>query len=396
MLGLILTVWLAATIVALLINIGLGLAKIRYTHSFAEGNPDLSHSPPLDIIVPLKGVVAGQEDALRSLLEQNYPDYGLIFVLESENDTAHPLVDKLLQRYSFARKVIGGVAVSCAQKNHSLLAGLKEIRPSTEILVFCDSTNRADPGWLQRLTEPLRNGDCQVVTTFRVFHPDPETLGGVCQAIYASFIRLLAAIKPKPWGGATVIRRETFERLHIPEVWSRTVVDDLILGNVLDRAGIEVRMDPHNLLESPLYEQSVKGFLSYLDRQILFPKFTNPGIWVATLLFHINLTLAVIVAVLVAVLFPVTKMDDLCGWSSYGFLAATGMCALLLRRTNHSPVSIRCWLMAFFPCILLSAFVFLRSIFRSHIDWHGRRYWPGGGGVVLRTEFETERTSFGS
>ena len=177
--------------------------------------------------------------------------------------------------------------------------------------------------------------------------------------------------------------------MNVAEAWSRTVVDDLVLGNALDRAGIKVRMDPHNLLKSPLQGQSVKGFLSYLDRQVLFPKFTNPGIWAATLVFHLNLTLAILVAVLMGVLFPAGQVDALCGWSSYGFLMATVLIALLLRWTNPSPVSVRRWLVSFLPCVLLSAFVFLRSIFRNYIDWHGRRYWPGKGGVVLRIDFET-------
>ncbi|MGO9569275.1 MAG: hypothetical protein ACLP5H_17200, partial [Desulfomonilaceae bacterium] len=166
-------------------------------------------------------------------------------------------------------------------------------------------------------------------------------------------------------------------------------VDDLVLGNALDRAGIKVRMDPHDLLKSPLQKQSVKGFLSYLDRQILFPKFTNPGIWAATLVFHVNLTIAILLAALMGVLFPASQVSALCGWSSYGFLIATALVALVLRWTNPAPVSIGRWLVSFLPCIFLSAFVFLRSIFRNYIDWHGRRYWPGKGGVVLKIDFET-------
>jgi ceramide glucosyltransferase len=389
MLGLILNVWLATTILSLFVAIALGLVKIRWSPSDEPYGSTEPCAPPLEVIVPLKGIVAGQEFALGSLLEQDYPDYGLIFVLETENDSANAVVNRLLDRYPFARKVFSGIAALCAQKNHNLLAGLRSLKPNTEILVFCDSTNMADPGWLGRFTKPLRNGDCQVVTTFRAFRPDPETLGGVCQAIYASFIRLLAAIKPTPWGGATAIRRETFERLNVAEAWSRAVVDDLVLGNALDRAGIKVRMDSHNLLKSPLQAQSVKGFLSYLDRQVLFPKFTNPGIWAATLVFHLNLTLAILVAALAGVLFPAGQVDSLCGWSSYGFLMATVLSALLLRWTNPSPVSIRRWLASFLPCVLLSAFVFLRSIFRNYIDWHGRRYWPGKRGVVLKIDFET-------
>lgn len=386
MLGLILTVWLATTSVTLFFEILLGVVKIRRPAPHGAANATEPRALPLEVIVPVKGVVSDHETALRSLLEQDYPDYGLIFVLETEKDSANSAVDKLLDRHPLARKVISGIAVSCAQKNHNLLAGLKSLKPDTEILVFCDSTNCADPGWLRRFTKPLRNGDCQIVTTFRVFRPDPETLGGVCQAIYASFIRLLAAIKPTPWGGATAIRRDTLERLNIAEMWSRTVVDDLVLGNALDRAGIKVRMDPQDLLKSPLQRQSVKGFLSYLDRQILFPKFTNPGIWAATLAFHVNLTLAILVAALIGILFPAGQVSALCAWSSYGFLMATALVALVLRSTNPAPVSIGRWLVSFLPCIFLSAFVFLRSIFRNYIDWHGRRYWPGKKGVVLRIE----------
>jgi ceramide glucosyltransferase len=389
MLELILTVWLAATIVTLFAEIMLGLVKIRYLSAHAPDDTTEPHAPPLEVIVPLKGIAPGQELALESLLKQDYPDYRLIFVLESEGDSANPAVEGFLQRYPFATKVISGMAVLSAQKNHNLLAGLRNIKPDTEILVFCDSTNVADSGWLTRLTRPLRNGDCQVITTFRAFRPDPATLGAVCQAIYASFIRLLAAIKPTPWGGATAIRRETLDRLNVTEEWSRTVVDDLVLGNVLDRAGVKVCMDPHSLLKSPVQGQSVTGFLNYLDRQILFPKFTNPGIWAATLVLHLNLTLAILVAAFMCVLFPAGQVGALCGWVSYGFLFATVVVALVLRRTNASPVPIKHWLMYFLPCILLSAFVFLRSIFRNYIDWHGRRYWPGKGGVVLKIDYET-------
>jgi hypothetical protein len=161
------------------------------------------------------------------------------------------------------------------------------------------------------------------------------------------------------------------------------------LGNTLDSAGVKVCMAPHNLLKSPLHGQSVKGFLGYLDRQVLFPKFTNPGIWAATLAFHLNLTLAILVAVFMAVLFPAGQVGALCGWLSYGFLMATILVALVLRWTNPCPVSVKQWLICFLPCILLSAFVFLRSIFRNYIDWHGRRYWPGKGGIVLRIDGET-------
>lgn len=102
MLGLILTVWLATTTLSLFVEIALGLVKIRWSPSHEPYGATEPCAPPLEVIVPLKGIVAGQEFALGSLLEQDYPDYGVIFVLETENDSANAVVDKLLGRYPFA------------------------------------------------------------------------------------------------------------------------------------------------------------------------------------------------------------------------------------------------------------------------------------------------------
>jgi hypothetical protein len=222
------------------------------------------------------------------------------------------------------------------------------------------------------------------VSTFRTFEPKPETLGGVSQAIYGSFVFLLDVLKPKPWGGATAIRRDTFEKLNVTKAWARTVVDDLILGNVLEDRRITIMLDARNLLRSPLRDQSVGGFLSYLDRQILFPKFTNPGIWGVTLAAHINVTLAALFSVIaLLVLFPLGLVGPVIGLASCAYLASLFLTAVLLRTLSPFPVSLGNWLICFLPCIFLIAFIFFRSVFRNYIVWHGRKYRTGFEGVVL-------------
>ena len=228
-----------------------------------------------------------------------------------------------------------------------------------------------------------------MVTTFRSFKPEPETLGGVCQAIYGTFVLLLAANLPKPWGGATAIRLETFERLHVADAWARTVVDDLVLGNALERGGVAVKMDTGGLLTSPLRNQTVRGFLSYLDRQILFPKFTNPGIWLTMLVVYLNLTLALLVSLAATVLFSAGWLGLAPGLLAAGFLGTMLVVAVTLHRVNPFRISFRKWVTYFVPCMFFHAFVVVRSIFRNHIDWHGRRYWPGKEGVIVNTSFIT-------
>jgi len=382
-----LVLWFLLTLGPLFTALVVGLTRIRTDKKHRVRTGGTIPNAPVEILVPLKGRIPEQETILKSLLEQRYPNYHVVFVLESEEDPGNAIVNELCEGYSHARKVISGISHECAQKNHSLVAGVRSLRPETEMIVFCDSTNAAAPDWLEYFTAPLRAGDAQVVTTFRAFDPRPATLAGVCQAIYASFILILLMFKPKPWGGATGILRRTFETLDVAKVWSHTVVDDLVLGNILDRAGIEVRMTPGHLLQSPLPNQTVEGFLAYLDRQILFPKFTNPAIWFATLIVILSLVMALILSLATCILFPLGYADMYVAVICYVFLAMSGLALFALRATNPFRVSAVKWGAAFLPLLGLASFVYLRSIVVNHIDWHGRRYRPGKGGVVVRATY---------
>lgn len=375
--------WFIITALPLVVVTLIALARIR----LLKNNLPLDSGPfpHAEILLPVKGVSADQEVALQSLLGQSYPNYRVTFIVESEDDPGTALLSRLCQTYAHASVVVGKVAKGCAQKNQNLITGLETLRSDTEIVVFCDSTNVADRDWLKRFTGPLRRRECEVVTTFRAFRPEPETLAGVSQAIYASFVLSLILVSPRPWGGGTAVRREVLDRLNIIATWSQTVVDDLVLGNLLDSTGIRVVMDPRCMLTSPLKNQTISGFLSYLDRQILFPKFTNPRIWFATLVFHLNLTAALLTASFMGFFYLFGFVSDSAGIASWLFLAFLVFIGFTLRSFNPLSISVRRWMLGFLPCVCLAAFVFLRSVFRNYIDWHGRRYFPGKAGMVLDT-----------
>ena len=236
----------------------------------------------MEILVPIKGVLPGQEETLESMLRQDYPFYNVIFLIESEEDPAGLLVENLSNRFPNVRKVITGTAGMCGQKNHNLVQGIKHLSPGTEVVVLCDSSNMVDTDWLRRFTEPVRTGAFEVVTTFRAFDPRPLTMWGICQAIYAAFLLLLIANKSKPWGGATAIAVNTLYRLDIMGEWSRNVIDDLTLVTFSTKPEFLCSWS-RDLSQIPLPDQSLSGLIHFLDRQILFPKWTNPIIWSTTL-----------------------------------------------------------------------------------------------------------------
>lgn len=376
--------WLLLMTIPVFLLLTAGMCKLYAVrrHSFRE-----KHQPPqtpIEVIIPVKGISFNVEEAVLSLLSQVYGSYQLLFVLESEDDSANAFIDKVCKTYGHARKIIAGMSECCGQKNHNLVQGALSLRPDTKIVVFCDSTNVAPPEWLQKFTFPIRQGKSDVVTTFRSFYPHPENIAGVSQTIYGTLILLLSLVVPKPWGGATAMRRSVFDRLDIIEEWSRTVVDDLVLGNVLHRKRISVTMDPTCALKSPLENQSLRGFLDYLDRQVMFPKYTNPAIWGALSLLCINFALAVPSAIVTAALLLFGgAVDDTTGFMSIFFLGVLAVLAYSLRNMLAKHVSLDKWFQGVVPFLVLSTAIVLRSVFRKRIDWHGKTYWCGREGRVL-------------
>lgn len=365
----------------------IGLARVSISRSRRTGvKPDDHPLGSVRIFVPVKGISPKIKQALQSLLVQDYPDYEVIFVLEDKSDPAFETIGEFCNKYGHAELFLSGKTTECGQKNFGLAKAVSQLSEDAELLVFCDSTNSADCGWLKRITYPVRAGRVEVCTTFRSFDPGSAGIAGICQALYGVSIFALITIGPKPWGGGTVIRRKTFDRLNVIQRWLKTVVDDLILGNLLDLAKIKIHVSPENFLSSSIDKQSMKGFMSFLDRQILFPKFTNPGIWFLTLTGQVLLALSMALSSIGPVLWVFGNLD-----AKYAIISGVfwiGMLSIgtLLGIVNKPKLPILKSILGLPVLVCLSTLVCVRSIFIDYIDWHGMRYYCGKGGEVVRIE----------
>jgi hypothetical protein len=336
-------------------------------------------------LTPVKGVFPGLRQSLVSLLEQDYPDYALTFIVESEDDRAAPLIRELCLEYSHANIIYAGPAQGCGQKNHNLIMGVRSIKEPPEILVFCDSTNRAAPDWLKCLTSRIDAGILKAVTTFRSFDPSPPTLGGVCQAIYATSVSIIAPIQNSPWGGGSAISWELFKDMDVTSAWSDTVIDDLVLGNCLVQAGARVIMDLDCSMTTRLSNQSISACMGYLDRQIMFPKFTNPwSIWAPVIFILGNLGVALTCALVFIILSVFGWVSFKLGLAGLVLLTCLGLVAIYLKRRQRQDIPSWAWAVWFAPSIMIIAYISLRSIFRNYIIWHGKTYWCGKGGRVIK------------
>ncbi|HZS08998.1 MAG TPA: glycosyltransferase [Blastocatellia bacterium] len=288
-------------------------AALRFAR-YALRAPAARHryQPKAVVIVPCKGLDPGFEENIGALFAQDYRDYEIIFVTESEADPAYAVLNKLIkQSRRSAWLVVAGEAENCGQKIHNLRAALETldaVNRRAEVLAFADSDARPTAQWLAELVAPLADESVGATSGFRWYLPADEKRAGFWSLLLsvwnASVLTLFGEKSAFAWGGAMAIRRENFERLDIRRQWAGAVSDDYVLTEAIKAAGQHVRFVPACLVATPA-SMSLREMLEFTTRQLTITRVYAPRIWRLTLLTHVLYNLTV--------------------WGSLLFLIATGL-----------------------------------------------------------------------
>ena len=339
--------------------------------------------PRLALIVPVAGAPIGLARRLEALLEQDYPDYQVIFATRDKEDPATRVISSLIWGRTRARLVVAGPAQTCGQKNQNLLAGVRLAGEVPEILAFCDSNQEAPPDFLRKLAAPVARGEGVVTSGYHHAIPGDNRLSTWGRAVSVLTLYLTKAVPwlNQPWGGATAIRRETFESLRVAHLWAETVVDDVSLAARLIQARIPVCLSRGADLATPVAGETLASWESWLFRQWIYLKYYLPASWMAAgvLLYLLTgFTLASIAQLLLAFWgwgTPVTIILSL------AFLAGLISLSLSLRRLHPIPTPPwPQWLAAFLASLGLASWVHLRTCLTHKISWRGKVYqvdWRG-------------------
>ena len=243
--------------------------------------------PKTVVFVPCRGLDLKLEENLRPLFEQRFPDYELVFILESEHDPACRVIQGLIQHDPNvpSRLVFSGSAVECGQKVHNLRVATEDLPSDVEVLAFVDSDARPHPQWLSRLVDRVRKPEIGAATGYRCFIPAKNSLANLLLAsINANVTGLMGPHwHNRVWGGSWAIRREVFEKIQLREYWQGTLSDDLVASRLLHQTGMKVAFEPHCLLASPV-ETTLAQMLEFVRRQFVMGRFYARRLWLTVLL----------------------------------------------------------------------------------------------------------------
>jgi len=285
-----LALWMAAGAVVLLGFLPLvGALRFRMYVARERRRRRAPFTPRLSIILPCKGLDPGFEENVRSLIEQDYPDFEILFVTATDDDPAHVCLKGMIEDYPARdlRLLVAGIHAGRSQKLNNQLFACERIRPESEALVFVDSDVRARPDFLRNIVAPLQDEGIGATTGFRWYVPEKGGVGSYLRATWngGGLPMLADPGLAYAWGGSMGILRETFERAEVPRRWENALTDDFPLTEAVRRLGLAIRFVPACLLASH-EDASLRDCLEWTNRQTIICRVYNPSLWRGLFVYH--------------------------------------------------------------------------------------------------------------
>jgi len=269
----------------------LAIWAVRVAQRFAVRMPRIAATPiylehgrfpRVAVILPIKGVDDDTPENIEALLNQDYPEYRLIFSVESDEDPVVGMLEKIAREDSRIEIVIAGHATSRGQKVHNQLAAVSRTTEQDEVLAFLDADAKPNPMWLQHLAAPVtREEDVGASTGYRYYVPvTGHTANKIVSVLNAQVAALLGPYRRTfAWGGSMAIRRKDFYAWGLNDMWQHALSDDYVLSYVVKvKAKTWIHFVPNCLVASDANFNWASLF-EFAVRQYRITKVCAPWVW---------------------------------------------------------------------------------------------------------------------
>jgi ceramide glucosyltransferase len=364
---------LIAILSLFLITLFAFMRKIRFKRDLKKKTLDFT--PSLNVFVPCKGWNKNLNTCLKSILNQNYNNYKVIFITESEEDEANIEILKLLKEHSNAFHLISGRAKTCSQKNHNVLKAIEKYS-DCDIFVFCDSDLLLENYWLSNLVKPLSDKIISFSSSFYSVETRDE-IKKFSSMFYSgfSFYTLIMLLGTDViWGGSMAVRKNTFEKLKIAELWQKTVVDDMTVAKVVKKENEKVFIVYPNGIKSFISDATpTKNIFKWSKRQILYLKYYLKLYWFLLILIYVPINLAILSlpVLLIFYFLNYSLAPELLSYSAVFILMIINHILVIL--LNDGKITFR-QVAYMLPTLISVSFVFIMTIFTTKLHWSGYIY----------------------
>lgn len=252
--------------------------------------------PAAAVILCVRGADPTLPACLKGLLNQDYGQYEIHIVLDSEHDPAANIVNEAVAEDCIPKVNVHILRKPDARRGlkvSAILQALKSISENVEAVAFLDADAKPGPLWLRHLVSPLREDEVGATSGLRWFEADCRGAGSQIRAKWNLYALVLMRWCNIPWGGSLAIRRDVLRSTAIQERWSETVCEDTCVGDVLSDVGLKVQLVPDVLMVNR-EQTTLVGCWRFMVRQLVFTRLHSKNWWPIALFGQVFAALAVL------------------------------------------------------------------------------------------------------
>jgi cellulose synthase/poly-beta-1,6-N-acetylglucosamine synthase-like glycosyltransferase len=281
---------------------------IDYLNYFKQelARPRSEFEPFVTIFAPCKGIDQGMQNNFDALLQQDFPEYEVVFIVDDGNDAAAGVIESAWREAEgrHVKLVVAPIASDSSQKVQNLREGVLHADPQSEVFVFVDSDARPSPDWLRNLIAPLTDDRVGAATGYRWFISQRPTIASEMRNAWNASIASALGPNRKTnfcWGGSTAIQREVFERLNIRERWHGTLSDDFTITRAMHDAGLDIYFVPQALTPS-IEDCTFRKLIEFTTRQMKITRVYSAKLWALSFFGSAVFTGVMVTAILIVIL----------------------------------------------------------------------------------------------
>ncbi len=218
---------------------------------------------PVSVLIPVCGVDEAAEKNWKSFCQQEYDPYEVIFGVMSPQDSAVPILEKIVTEFPDRAKLIFCSTVHGINYQISNLIHLVEAA-QYETVLFTNSDMWVQPKYLSTVIPPLSDSSIGIVTCGYLGH-NPKFISAALAALgrCVDFLPSVLVARDLEGGmqfslGATIaLRKSVLEQVGGLQTVVNRVGSDYHLGNLVAEAGYRIELAPY-ILETDSGNESLK------------------------------------------------------------------------------------------------------------------------------------------
>jgi ceramide glucosyltransferase len=205
-------------------------------------------TPPVSNIKPIRGLDPDSYENFASLCRQDYPEFELLFCVGNQQDSAVPIIQKLI--HDFPERSIRIIYGSGRDGINDKVAKLARLASEAkyEVLVINDSDVRVQPDYFRTVVAPLRDPQvgavtCLYVSTGETTLAENLQMIGMISDFFPSILvaRQLDGVK-FALGTTIATTRSNLALFGGYESLENRPADDLLVGRLIAEQGLEVEL----------------------------------------------------------------------------------------------------------------------------------------------------------